>query len=185
MFSSSVCVKKKSKNKIKKSPEKWDDSCGGLFHHLQSSSTVGVIVTPLLICPQPIRLNGEGRKKKKENDVGESKKLLYFLGNFLRSGFSILGQIFKVFFFLGLSSLPPMFLHSSTQSDLLSHFRTYRVGQDNLGQIGLDSTDTTSCGQWSDVDHQHFILRQFLDLRVLRKKEWGYIMSLWALSSLL
>lgn len=58
-----------------------------------------------------------------------------------------------------------MFLHSSTQSDLLSDLCADGVGQDDLGQIGLDGADAAAGRQRADVHHQHLVLGQLLDLR--------------------
>lgn len=60
---------------------------------------------------------------------------------------------------------PPMFLHTSTQSDLLADLCADRVGEDDLGQISLDGADAAACRQRADVHHQHLVLGQFLDLR--------------------
>lgn len=62
-----------------------------------------------------------------------------------------------------------MFLHTSTESDLLSDLRAHRVGEDDLGQIGLDGADAAACRQRADVHHQDLVLRQFLDLRRHKK----------------
>lgn len=58
-----------------------------------------------------------------------------------------------------------MFLHTSTQSDLLSDLCTHRVGEDDLGEISLDGADAAACRQRADVHHQHLVLRQLLDLQ--------------------
>lgn len=58
-----------------------------------------------------------------------------------------------------------MFLHTSTQGDLLSYFGAYGVGEDDLSQIGFDGANAAACRQWPDVHHKHFVLRQLLDLR--------------------
>ncbi len=66
--------------------------------------------------------------------------------------------------------LPPMFLHTSAQSDLLSDLCADRVGKDDLGQISLDGADAATCRQRADVHHQHLVLRQLLDLQKHRDK---------------
>lgn len=104
----------------------------------QSSSTVGVMVTPLRICPQPIRL----RQTNRTGSVPHCEQ------NF--SGFW--------------PNLPPMFLHTPAQSDLLPHLRAHRVGEHDLGQVSLDGADPAACGQRADVDHQNLVLGQLLDL---------------------
>ena len=65
--------------------------------------------------------------------------------------------------------LPPMFLHTSAQSDLLSDLCTHRVGEDDLGKISLDGADAAACRQRADVHHQHLVLRQLLDLQTRTK----------------
>ena len=65
--------------------------------------------------------------------------------------------------------LPPMFLNTSTQSDLLSDLCTHRVGEDDLGEISLDGADAAACRQRADVHHQHLVLRQLLDLQTHTK----------------
>lgn len=69
--------------------------------------------------------------------------------------------------------LPPMFLHTSTQSDLLSDLCADRVGEDDLGQISLDSADAAACRQRADVHHQHLVLRQLLDLQTHREIKYA------------
>lgn len=60
--------------------------------------------------------------------------------------------------------LPPVLLHTSTQRYLLADLCAHWVGEDDLGQIGLDGADAAARGQRADVDHQHLVLRQLLDL---------------------
>lgn len=69
----------------------------------------------------------------------------------------------QIWFFGGF--LPPVFLHTPTQSDLLSHLRADRVGEDDLGQIGLDGADAAARRQRADVHHQHLVLGELLDLQ--------------------
>lgn len=64
------------------------------------------------------------------------------------------------------SLLPPVFLHTSAQSDLLSDLCAHRVSQHDFGQISFDRTDTAACRQRADVYHQHLVLGQFLNLQV-------------------
>lgn len=64
---------------------------------------------------------------------------------------------------------PPMFLHTSAQSDLLSHLGADGVGEDDLGQIGFDGADSAACRQRADVHHQNLVLRQFLDLKRIKE----------------
>lgn len=66
---------------------------------------------------------------------------------------------------MSLGDLPPVFLYTPTQGDLLAHLRAHWVGEDNLGQIGLDGTDSAACRQGADVHHQNLVLGQLLDLR--------------------
>lgn len=70
-----------------------------------------------------------------------------------------------------LCSSPPVFLHTSAQSDLLSHLCADGVGEDDLGQIGLHGADASACGQRADVHHQHLVLRQLLDLQRHEQRE--------------
>lgn len=60
--------------------------------------------------------------------------------------------------------VPPVFLHTATQRDLLPDLRAHRVGEHDLGQIGFDGADTAARRQRADVDHQHLVLGQLLDL---------------------
>ena len=64
-----------------------------------------------------------------------------------------------------------MFLHASTQSDLLPDLGAHGVGEDDLGQIGLHGADAAACRQRADVHHQNLVLRQLLDLRRHTKRE--------------
>lgn len=68
-------------------------------------------------------------------------------------------------FFLKEFLVPPVFLHTTTQRYLLPDLRAHRVGEDDLGQIGLDSADTAPRRQRANVHHQHLILGQLLDLQ--------------------
>lgn len=58
-----------------------------------------------------------------------------------------------------------MFLYTSTQGDLLAHLCAHRVSEDNLCQISLDGTDAAACRQGANVNHQHLVLGQLLDLQ--------------------
>ena len=40
--------------------------------------------------------------------------------------------------------LPPMFLHSAAEGDLLAHFGANGIGQADLGQIGLDGKNAAA-----------------------------------------
>lgn len=67
--------------------------------------------------------------------------------------------------------IPPVFLHTTTQRYLLPDLRAHRVGEDDLGQIGLDSADTAPRRQRANVHHQHLILGQLLDLQPHRRAQ--------------
>lgn len=73
--------------------------------------------------------------------------------------------IYKQYFCVRAVDLPPVFLYTPTQGDLLAHLRAHWVGQDDLCQISLDGADPSACGQRADVDHQNLVLGQLLDLR--------------------
>ena len=57
-----------------------------------------------------------------------------------------------------------MFLHTTTEGDLLPDLGADRVCQDDLGQVGFHSADASSGGQRADVHHQNLVFRQLLDL---------------------
>lgn len=59
---------------------------------------------------------------------------------------------------------PPVLLHAAAEGDLLAHLGAHRVGEDDLGQVGLDGADASARGQGADVHHQHLVLGQLLDL---------------------
>ncbi len=66
-----------------------------------------------------------------------------------------------------------MFLHTSTQRNLLSDLCADGVGEDNLGQISFDGADPATRRQRADVHHQHLVLGQLLDLQGQKKKGGG------------
>lgn len=130
----------------------------------QSSSTVGVMVTPLLIWPHPIKLGKRNKSMTVQTAFMKSGKYITsFWSNcawFLIKGCTLFNRTnswIKM-------CLPPMFLHSATQGDLLPHLCAHRVSEHNLGQISFHCTHTASCRQRANVYHQHLILRQLLNL---------------------
>lgn len=70
-----------------------------------------------------------------------------------------------IFLRVGAVDLPPVFLYTPAQGDLLAHLRAHWVREDDLCQISLDSTDAAACRQGADVHHQHLVLGQLLNLR--------------------
>ena len=57
-----------------------------------------------------------------------------------------------------------MFLHTTTEGDLLPHLGADRVCQDDLGQVSLHGADASSGGKRPDVHHQNLVFGQLLDL---------------------
>ena len=60
---------------------------------------------------------------------------------------------------------PPVFLHTTAESNLLPDFCAHGVGESDLGQISPDGLHSTPSWQWPDVDHQHLVLGQLLNLQ--------------------
>lgn len=110
------------------------------------------MVTPLLICPQPIRLQGRQRERVTHQEACSDTAARNICANTTHTSPP--------------SLLPPVFLHTSAQSDLLSDLCAHRVSQHDFGQISFDRTDTATCRQRADVYHQHLVLGQFLNLQV-------------------
>lgn len=57
-----------------------------------------------------------------------------------------------------------MLIDTPTERDLLANLGTCRCGEKNLGEVTLDAHNTATCRSGADVHHEHFILRQLLDL---------------------
>lgn len=58
----------------------------------------------------------------------------------------------------------PMFIDPTRERNLFSHLCASRAGQKDLGQVRFHAHHSTTGRSGSDVDHQHFVLGQFLDL---------------------
>ena len=66
----------------------------------------------------------------------------------------------------GRENVPPMLINPTTQGNLLANFCARRSGQHNLCKISLNRQDPASRRRGPDIDHEHFILGEFLHFRL-------------------
>lgn len=99
------------------------------------------------------------------------------MSTYNKTNFSMCEKNLQIFWFINKTSwgfnLPPMFLNSSAECNLLTNFSANWRSQYNFGQISLHCQNTATSGQGTNVDHQCLILGKFLYLwRKKKSHKW-------------